>query len=523
MYKKVFLLFVVFSFAMTNSSLHAQRLGLKALKDKVQKVVPGKEEKEANVEEANVEEEIAGASFSLDFDYKKNQLVYAQEFFADDATIYQMKWDRDYNQFVGSEVYDPKPKGAKSKLFGFGKNTMDKDADYIKDIKSPNSLTADWGGLETYYTNYDKGPSAWVRWSDKVRIEENHGEGKKYTAQDALDYGVGFMFFENIALFVSYKRYDKGTRYVVDEVETIYVTDKKAGKKLNPKDLQTRIEQYLVKGENEGDGFIKGLSNQLAAEDRALNSIEGKEVKAIAVKTVGGEKKMPTNYIIPIEFVATLADGTTMSTANKAYTSDYEITVKGAILDEKGGLISYQTNKDKYFDLSQVTDEVTVTIKSKYHPNIPAATLKLPFDYSQPKMHTLNYAGNPYIDQWGGASLVVEVKKVKNTVDGSNLLEYRLRYKRDAEWFQVVRIKPENTLFLDCSGFSHQSKSFDGNGRNGGDGGDIRLIVDPSVTSYNFDYSNKGAKGQPAKSGGYYPGSPGRDGKFEKLTQKVSF
>lgn len=383
-------------------------------------------------------------------------------------------------------------------------------------------MRIDNGGVGTYYTNYDKGPSAWVSAYDKEKIVKNHGEGKKFTEQEALDYN-GFMFFEGIAFYANYRRYDGGKSYSISTLPTkIWVTDKNAAKNITYAKLEEKLMEYLIKGENEPDGFILGLSNQLHEEDRALNSIEGKEVKSIKIKTANGETKMPVNYGINLHFEATLADGKVMSTAKKAWMEDYEITVEGGTIDNEGKLLCYQFKSGNDFDVSQVRDKVTVTIKSKFHPNVPAANIELPVDYSQPKMLNLNYAGNPWDGQLGGASLVVEVKKVKNEIDGSPLLEYRLRYKRDAHWYQIVRIKPENTVFLDCSGFSHGNKT-SGDGKNGGDGGDIRLILDPSVSTYNFDYSNKGAKAQPPKSSAFRPGQNGRDGTFEKKTQKVSW
>jgi hypothetical protein len=458
---------------------------------------------------------------SLEFDYRKNQLTYAEEFFKENTKVYKLEGDFSSGTYFFDQF---SPYGTaqliknKYDVFKLGEKSGD---DSEPDFASPY-MRIDNGGVGTYYTNYDKGPSAWVSSYDKEKIVKNHGEGKKYTEQEALDYN-GFMFFEGIAMYVNYRRYDGGKSYKISSLPTnIWVTDKKAAKDITYAKLEEKLLEYLIKGENEPDGFILGLSNQLHEEDRAMNSIEGKDVKSLKIKTANGETKVPVNYSINLAFEATLADGKVMSTAQKAWMADYEITVEGATLDNEGKLMCYQFYTGNDFDVNQVLDKVVVTIKSKFHPNVPAAKIELPVDYSQPKMLNLNYAGNPWDGRTGGASLIVEVKKVKNTVDGSDLLEYRLRYKRDAHWYQIVRIKPENTVFLDCKGFSHGSKT-SGDGKNGGDGGDIRLILDPSVTSYNFDYSNKGAKAQPPKSSAYAYGQNGRDGTFEKKTQAVSW
>lgn len=458
---------------------------------------------------------------SLDFDYRKNQLTYAEEFLKENTTMYKLEKDASSGKysFDGSDPFaTEKPKRKKHEVFKLG----EKSGSAGEPSFDSRHMSIDHGGLETYYTNYDKGPSAWVRSYDKEKIVKNHGEGKKFTEQDALDY-CGYVFFDGIAFYANYRRFDGGKIYRMNSAPgQIWVTDKSVAKVLTTEMLEEKLLEYLIKGENETDGFILGLANELHAEDKAKNSIEGKEVKSLVIKTAKGETKMPVNYSINLEFEATLADGKVMSTAEKAWVDDYEITVKGATIDNDGKLMCYQNYKGDNFDVSQVLDKVTITIKSKYHPQVSEAKIELPIDYSQPKMLNLNYAGNPWNNKWGGASLVVEVKKVKNSVDGSDLLEYRMRYKRDSHWHQIVRVKPSSTVFLDCSGFSHGTKT-SGDGKNGGDGGDIRLILDPSVSEHNFDHSNKGAKAQPPKSSAYAYGQNGRDGTFEKKTQTVSW
>lgn len=482
----------------------------------------------SNAGSSDKEATSSSAPVSLDFDYRKNQLTYAEEFLKEDATIYQLEIDESRTGYYFDEFHPLAQKLYVHKKLEYFKmnekadpNEESYDSPHMRILRGfRNSDGAPM--YETFYTNYDKGPSAWTPRSSKMRIVENHGEGKKYTEQDALDYN-GFMFFDGIAFYASYKRYDGGEIYRLNSHPTgIFVTDKKIAKELTVEMLKEKVLDYLIKGENEPDGFILGLANELHEQDRAMNSIEGKEVKSLKIKTANGETKMPVNYSINLTFEATLADGTVMSTAKKAWMDDYEITVEGATIDNEGKLMCYQFYRGNDFDVSQVLDKVVVTIKSKYHPDVTPAKIELPVDYSQPKMLNLSYAGNPWDGQLGGASLVVEVKKVKNTVDGSDLLEYRLRYKRDAHWYQVVRVKPSNSVFLDCSGFSHGNKTR-GDGKDGGDGGDIRLIVDPSAASLNFDYSNKGAKAQPPKSSAYRPGQNGRDGTFEKKTQKVTW
>lgn len=492
-------------------------------------IAEGYSRSSANADNPEKKKGATASVVSLDFDYRKNQLTYAEEFFKEDATMYKLELDDSRKKYFFDTYVDPfgveVRKIKKYELFKQNERIGNDDETSFDSPHLSVRTGKDNTGkvlFSTFYTNYDKGPSAWAPYSSKNQIVQNHGEGKKYTEQDALDFS-GYMFFDGIAFYADYKRFDGGEIYSMNYgPDEIWVTDKSIANKITPDELAEKISEYLIKGENELDGFILGLSNQLHEEDRALNSIEGKAVKSIKIKTANGETKMPVNYSINLAFEATLADGKVMSTAQKAWMEDYEITVEGAKIDNEGKLMCYQFYNGNDFDVSQVLDKVTVTIKSKYHPGVAPVKIELPVDYTQPKMLNLNYAGNPWDGQTGGASLVVEVKKVKNTVDGSDLLEYRMRYKRDAHWYQIVRVKPTNSVFLDCSGFSFGSKS-SGDGKNGGAGGDIRLIVDPSASSLNFDYSNKGAKAQPPKSSAYAYGQNGRDGTFEKKTQSVTW
>jgi hypothetical protein len=452
---------------------------------------------------------------NLEFDYRKHQLDYAKEFCATDGMLYEIE----INSFFEPHFELTGKTMKKSDLVQMGKKSGNDWETKVSDESAPFYMTIDHGGKGTYYTNYDKGPSAWVSWSSKNKILENHGEGKKFTKQQALDY-AGYMFFEGIAFYANYSRYDNGVKYKVELPNTIWVTDKKIVNQLTLALFKEKIENYLVKGENENDGFIKGLSLSLAAEDKAKNSIEGKSVKGLAIKTINGVSKLPINGSVLFNVEATLADGTVMSTGKGAYWSDYEITVDGGKIAENGKIIPYSAEGAIGFDISQVKDVVTVTIKSKTHSTAPVV-LKLPIDYNV-MTFKMDYSGNSH-GRLAGIAAVVEVKQVKNSVDGSVLLEYRMRYRDENTWHHVVRLKPETQLFFKNDG---ATKAFtaDKNGHDGGVGGEIRLYVDPSVAKYNFDASLRGAPGQKTKyPASYTNGAQGKDGNLIVEKRSVSW
>lgn len=480
---------------------------------------PAQQQQGGNQESAKEEKESKNSAPSqpvnLEFDYRKHQLDFATEFCATDGMLYEIEinaYRQPYFQLTGKTM-------KKSDLVQMGKKSGQDWETKVSEERAPHFMTIDHGGKGTYYTNYDKGPSAWVGWADKDRILENHGEGKKFTNQQALDYS-GYMFFEGIAFYGRYSRYDNGVKYKVDLPNTIWVTDKKIVNQLTLEMLKEKIENYLVKGENEDDGFIKGLSMSLAAEDKAKNSIEGKALKSLAIKTVNGVTKLPINGSVLFNVEATLADGTVMSTAKGAYWSDYEITVDGGKISESGKIIPYSAEGAIGFDLKQVKDEVTVTIKSKTHSVAPVV-LKLPIDYNV-MTFKMDYSGSPH-GRLAGIAAVIEVKQVKNTVDGTPLLEYRMRYRDENTWHHVVRLKPDTQLFFNNNG---ATKAFtaDKNGHDGGVGGDVRLHVDPSVTKYTFDASLRGAPGQKTKyPASYTHGAQGKDGNLTVEKRSVSW
>jgi GTPase involved in cell partitioning and DNA repair len=87
-------------------------------------------------------------------------------------------------------------------------------------------------------------------------------------------------------------------------------------------------------------------------------------------------------------------------------------------------------------------------------------------------------------------------------------------------WF---RLKPDTQLFFSNNGAT-KAFSANQNGHDGGVGGDVRLIVDPSVAKYNFEASLRGAPGQKNKvSNTYSHGAQGRDGNLVVEKKSVSW
>jgi hypothetical protein len=136
---------------------------------------------ESSKPEKETKDNSPSQAVNLEFDYRKHQLDYAKEFCASDAVLYEIE----INKFREPNFKLTGNTMKKSDLVQMGKKSGKDWETKLSDDRAPYYMTIDHGGNGTYYTNYDKGPSAWVGWADKDRILENHGEGKKFTSQQA--------------------------------------------------------------------------------------------------------------------------------------------------------------------------------------------------------------------------------------------------------------------------------------------------------------------------------------------------
>ena len=109
---------------------------------------------------------------------------------------------------------------------------------------------------------------------------------------------------------------------------------------------------------------------------------------------------------------------------------------------------------------------------------------------------------------------------MKDANTGAILLEYRIYDLSSSKPHFAFKCKPETPVEMGVQGNRITSEA-KGIGKAGGDGGLIKIIVDPSVTvTYNLITNVKGAKGQDGEAG---QGPTGRDGSVQTVKQKVSF
>jgi len=243
------------------------------------------------------------------------------------------------------------------------------------------------------------------------------------------------------------------------------------------------------------------IAAEKAAIRKAKYGLVDKDVKSIEVIP-----NVPAKFghFIPFSFkvVATLKDGTKISTGNgEGFIEDYILTTpkrgfNGAL--ESGFLKS---------------DEVVITAKLKKDPSIGhTKKVSIPFNSDI----RFEFYGKGWYHKRGdnGYNVTLKIKQEKHSVTGKPVLRVRLESNASYAPLSEFSISPDKAIIVDCHGGDggNEEGHF-----NGGNGGNIRVIKDPSVENFYVDYNvNGGQKGG-------YNASAGKDGKYTVQVQKVNF
>lgn len=243
------------------------------------------------------------------------------------------------------------------------------------------------------------------------------------------------------------------------------------------------------------------IAAEKAAARKAKYGLHDKDVKSIEVIAQAPAK---FGYFIPFsyEVVATLTNGTKISTANgEGFLDDYIITKPKTSYE--GALESGFLN----------SDELTITAKLKKNPSI-SHTAKVSVPYNSDIR--FEYYGKGWYHKRGdnGYDVTVTIKQERHSVTGEPVLRVRIESNADYASLVEFSISPDKAIIIDCSGGAggNEEGHF-----NGGNGGNVRVIKDPSVESFYIDYDISGGK-----KGGYNA-SDGNDGRYTVQVQNVKF
>lgn len=335
-----------------------------------------------------------------------------------------------------------------------------------------------------------------------------------YKSSDRALYFIGEYGFSFRRYFINAEEMQKA--FTGNDMDVIvYAADKGKVKKITQEEIKNLIVTYLTdasKGVNEARANEKAAADKAESEKRAKYTTQGKAVTKIRIVQSSTTAEQGKTYVFTI--IATLKDGSEISTEKGGYTDEYIITATGLPETYDGTFGKTKTVNGNTITIPENAvvngDKIVITVKSKYHATL-SATATYTMDYSNNVV--CDY--NAYINSGSGSqrtvggNLRIEIKGVKHGVSGAELLEYKV-FGTKGNLLRHFRVANGVFVTAQCDG----QKGW--KGQNGTDGGNITIVLDPSVKSYNLNTSNKGGQ---AGAGGY----AGSAGTIEKLNQKVSW
>ena len=280
------------------------------------------------------------------------------------------------------------------------------------------------------------------------------------------------------------------------------------------KNVMAYIEESRVNQEADLAAYAKNEkanADKAAAEKAAKWSIKGKKATKIEITDLNAAHSKGYYRSFSFQIKATLANGKTISTKDGGFWSDYEVTYANADVKNK-------TIQDTRFVKD---DKVIITVKSKFDSKV-VATADLVMDYSETL--TMNFNSN----NWGksGSPLKIEAKQRKHAVTGEDVIMIKVTDLTGYAKPKYMIIDANQSLNVWTKGHKGYKTAGTGNetgpGENGGNGGNVTVYKDPSVTSFNVDYTTDGGIGG-AGTYGYNRGRDGRDGVYKEVTRAINF
>ena len=293
-------------------------------------------------------------------------------------------------------------------------------------------------------------------------------------------------------------KYFLNNRGTYDEVKAAakYVKEAKASQ-------QSDLDAYAKNA--------KANADKAYAEKEAKWSIKDKKVSKIEITDLKAAHSKGYYRSFSFQIKATLSNGKTISTKDGGFWSDYKVTYANADVKNK-------TIQDTRFVKG---DKVIITIKSKFDSKI-LATADLVMDYSESL--TMNFNSN----NWGksGSPLKIEAKQRKHAVTGKDVIMIKVTDLTGYAKPKYMIIDANQSLIVWSKGSNGYKTVGNGNdtgpGANAGNGGDVTVYKDPSVTSLTVEYTANGGTGG-AGTYGYNRGRDGRDGKYKEVVRAVNF
>lgn len=371
------------------------------------------------------------------------------------------------------------------------------DADYLKGEKF--QVCYNPSRKEIYTANHNTSSYFMGTAFLSEKYEDGTYLAKSYTSK--------LVVFDNfIVVFSSFSR--NSTSFTIERIEYIIADSGNSAfveNSIEAQELLTKINTMMT------DYYIKMKSGVVAAAEQAEKEkyakygLKGKEVKSLAIEWDSNNKYV-LNQPVFFKVKATLTDGKVISSTD-GFWDDYIITVTGGT-NKGGAAIDLSIDQEKL----DPSDKVTVSVKSKHHPNVAAASASHAINYAEGFTFSFNaYNGNSTANPKRSAGNVkIEVKATKHAVTGEDLYEYRV-YNNNKH-IHTVKMTTNKVCIVNANGYNGAKPGF--GDQYGSAGGSILIIKDPSAVDAKFSTSVVGGSGMGVKSS---------DGSVQEKVQKLNW
>lgn len=425
--------------------------------------------------------------------------------------------------------------------------------------ESQNDIIANYSsGLYTVYKSDDKNKFEKVSKNWPIEISSNGGLVNKILVKrsgildeifipDVIGYPSYFLFKNFRLTFL--KEYIVYYEWNAKQEATAKFIFVKEGHKFNEEygTVNLTVQKYVAatfKNQSTAKSTQKEELARLTEQDRKINSLEGKEVKTIALKIIQQPDQVGHfGKAIHYGIIATLKDGTELKTTNlggKLPWDDFELNHEGC------SNIAEITNVEN--DASKIpNDEVVLNITSIHHKQLKAShsivtTNDIPIQVYRNGYRGLDrgktevtFQGVDGQHAGNGETLTIKVVAAKHKKTGGAINKIEVYSESQKQIVGKYKLTPGTALIVNVKGGQGmdgrkgwENSKMGGKGGNGGNGGTVTVIKDPSVQEFNITINNEGGNagrgGPPAQS--YNSKGPdghqGSQGSLHNQTQKVS-
>lgn len=423
------------------------------------------------------------------------------------------KWGYITSYYIGSDTYSMKigtewiPLLGACEGYKFKEKTVSADPD---------------GNISSFGINYQKGYNSKEECHTFSTIHPTgaYAFGNDFMSEKYVDgtkkcYGHLITFFDNFIVIMT-KR-DAGKFYIGSEfylVGSPSVLKQILKTYKSTVEFQNALNPILQKYYDDMQVLLKGGDQKMAEEKRAKYGIKGKDVVSLAIEP-SQYNKVFQGQTFNFDIIATLKDGSKLST-RQGFKDEYDIQVEGLELvkhtDVDGTVTSWYEIAKTYIPKN---DKIRIVVKSKFHPTVKPVDFSQNVDYENCEW-TFNDNGDQSSTEAyrkAAGSFRIEVKSAIDLNTKKECFEYKVWNKGEVvAHCKQVKTKP---IVVNAKGGAGKKPNF-GN-QNGGNGGSITLVKDPSAKDCKIIYNVQGGQ---AYSAAYQNGMPGT---YNEMEQKLTW